>query len=168
MISARDKFFASSGSSTSALGLGIEVVDTTPTSVYNPTTMPLSNGTTDSKRTKSTTFTVTNTTVPMTQSHLGSSSQTQAVSAVSAEEENDPNKQNGVEELDRIPFSNLPSRDPVDMEFKDLSLTVNMGFTKAFLCFADDLGTASNKALETLHKLLTLDVVKQNMTALAS
>lgn len=32
-------------------------------------------------------------------------------------------------------LTNLPHRDPVDMEFKDLSLTVNLGFRKGWFSF---------------------------------
>lgn len=40
----------------------------------------------------------------------------------------DGNGENGVHRLPQ--FSNLPSREPIDLQFKDVVYTVNMGFRK--------------------------------------
>lgn len=40
----------------------------------------------------------------------------------------DGNGENGVRKLPQ--FSNLPSREPIDLQFKDVVYTVNMGFRK--------------------------------------
>lgn len=107
MISAREQFFANTApTSAASVGLGIEIVGGMPP-VYNSTTMPLkaANGN-DGRRESKTT----------------SNSQTDMHEHTA--------KVNTLEEKDAGRFSNLPSRDPVDMQFNNLSLTVNLGFRK--------------------------------------
>ncbi|XP_059222107.1 ATP-binding cassette sub-family G member 4 [Stomoxys calcitrans] len=106
MLSARDQFYSNAASPAAAVGLGIEVVGEMQP-VYHSTTMPLTatNGY-DSRRESKTTPNSTN------DSH---------VPALNGK---------SLREKDMERFSNLPSREPVDMEFNNLSLTVNLGFRK--------------------------------------
>ncbi|KAI8119325.1 ATP-binding cassette sub-family G member 4 [Lucilia cuprina] len=106
MLSARDQFFSTTAPSTAAMGLGLEVVSESQPPVYNTTTMPLltSNGHLDYKNGGRT--------------PANSPVETQAPTLKS-----EMAKDNGR-------FSNLPTREPIDMEFKNLSLTVNLGFRR--------------------------------------
>ncbi|XP_075151469.1 ATP-binding cassette sub-family G member 4 [Haematobia irritans] len=107
MLSAREQFFSNTGPSTAAgVGLGIEVVGELQP-VYNSTTTPMTatNGYGSRRESKTVVNTSVDTQVPMSN---GKSSK----------------------EKDVGRFSNLPSREPVDMEFNSLSLTVNLGFRK--------------------------------------
>lgn len=115
MSSARDQFFSGTAPSSAAIGLGVEIVSSPPPPVYNTTTMPLlssSNG------------------------HLnlrnGTGGRTPANSPT---EPQPPTTIKSEIAKDGGRFSNLPSREPIDMEFKNLSLTVKLGFRKGKLFY---------------------------------
>lgn len=107
MLSARDQFFSGTTSSTAAMGLGFEVIAENQSPVYNATTMPLLalNGR----------HQITN----GTRTPANSPIETPAPPVLKSQTAKD----NGG-------FSNLPAREPIDMEFKNLSLTVQLGFRK--------------------------------------
>lgn len=121
MLTAREEFFAGITPATAAIGVGIELLsnDTNPPTqpVYNPTTLPLStsNG-------KSYTNGV--------HSSLNGSATNHTTQLVIKTNGHTINKSNDSNDDEINPFSNLPCREPVDLEFKSLSLTVNLGFRK--------------------------------------
>ncbi|XP_061392278.1 ATP-binding cassette sub-family G member 4-like [Musca vetustissima] len=107
MISAREQFFANTGPTSGAsVGLGIEIVSEMQP-VYNSTTMPL-------------------------KAANGNGSRRESKTPANSPVDTHPPTLNGntLEEKDMGRFSNLPSREPVDMQFNNLSLTVNLGFRK--------------------------------------
>ncbi|KAM7352809.1 ATP-binding cassette sub-family G member 4 isoform 1-T4 [Cochliomyia hominivorax] len=106
MLSARDQFFSGTAPSSAGIGLGVEVVSSPPPPVYKSTTVPLlsSNGHLDYKN----------------------GGRTPANSPV---ETKPPTIKSEMAENNGR-FSNLPSREPIDMEFKNLSLTVKLGFKR--------------------------------------
>lgn len=124
MLSAREQFFAPSTLPASALGLGIEVVDQRSTTVYSPTTVPLTS--VHGWRNGGSVFA----SAPSRNGNKAHSdqqlSQLQSLMANSSNGCTNGSKNKNSDE----PFSNLPSRLPVDIEFKELSLTVQMGFGK--------------------------------------
>ncbi|XP_073824320.1 ATP-binding cassette sub-family G member 4 [Musca autumnalis] len=105
MLSAREQFFANTAPSSGAsVGLGIEIVGEMQP-VYNSTTMPLKSANGSRRESK-----------------------TPANSPVDTQEPMQNGNTLDGKEMER--FSNLPSREPVDMQFNNLSLTVNLGFRK--------------------------------------
>jgi len=123
MLSAREQFF-NSNDGTAGIGLGIEIGESSTSKagrgVYNATTVPMTSA--SSWRNGQGT---TSTTVPPTVTVTPTSTQIAAVKQTPLEPVNE-----GEEEVhfDMDALSNLPGRDPVDIEFKDLSLTVKLGF----------------------------------------
>lgn len=111
MLSARDQFFSATAPTSAGIGLGVEVISELQPPVYNVTTMPLisSNGHVEYKN----------------------GGKTPANSPV----ESQTPKLNGEMRKDNGRFSNLPAREPIDMEFKNLSLTVKLGFRKGELFY---------------------------------
>lgn len=104
MLSARDQFLSSTTSSTAGIGLGVEIVSSSQQPpVYSSTTMPLvsSNGHMEKTNGRTPANSPVDTQIPKIKSVT-----------------------------DNGRFSNLPSRNPIDMEFKNLSLTVKLGFRK--------------------------------------
>ncbi|XP_067621969.1 ATP-binding cassette sub-family G member 4 isoform X1 [Eurosta solidaginis] len=127
MLSAREQFLTSSTASTSALGLGIEIIDQRSVPVYNSTTVPLT--TLNGLQNNGHTFVSappTNAVHQTTDIHVE-----QRLPQHLPQKSNNSNNCNGLAEQSYDePFSNLPARQPVDIEFKELSLTVQMGFIK--------------------------------------
>lgn len=124
MLSAREQFFSPSTAPASALGLGIEVVDQQSTPVYSQTTVPLTS--VHGWRNGGSVFA----SAPSANGNEPHKDHQQTkiqplITNKSNGYTNDSTEKNCVE-----PFSNLPSRQPVDIEFKELSLTVQMGFGK--------------------------------------
>uniref|UniRef100_A0A1B0ABB5 ABC transporter domain-containing protein n=1 Tax=Glossina pallidipes TaxID=7398 RepID=A0A1B0ABB5_GLOPL len=121
MLTAREEFFAGITPATATIGVGIELLsnDANPPTqtVYNPTTLPLStsNG-------KSYTNGV--------HTSLNGSATNHTTQLVIKTNGHTINKSNDSNDDEINPFSNLPCREPVDLEFKNLSLTVNLGFRK--------------------------------------
>lgn len=125
MLSAREQFF-NSNEGTAGIGLGIEIGESSTSQagrgVYNATTVPMTNA---SSWRKGQTNTVANATPTVSATPASSQVVTvkQAALEPVAEGEEDVH-------FDMDALSNLPGRDPVDIEFKDLSLTVKLGFNR--------------------------------------
>lgn len=114
MLSAREQFF-NSDVGTAGIGIGIELGEVSTSQsgrgVYNATTVAVTKGQTNSAvATPSVTATPLAPLEPVVEAGEGE----------------------GEEELhfDTDALSNLPARQPVDIEFKELSLTVKLGFNR--------------------------------------
>ncbi|XP_002065683.2 ATP-binding cassette sub-family G member 4 [Drosophila willistoni] len=128
MLNAREQFFngGNGDGSVAGLGLGIEITEYGVSNggrVYNTTTVPMT-----SASSWRTTTTTTNSTGNATASTTPSSAQVSS-SAVVTKTPLEPVAEEDVH-FDTDALSNLPARDPVDIEFKELSLTVNLGFNR--------------------------------------
>lgn len=80
-------------------------VDSNDDKVYRPTTVPINNNRSE-----------------VLKSDLSQSNNVR-----------DANGENGVDK--RPQFSNLPSREPIDLQFKDVAYTVSLGFRKGMKLF---------------------------------
>ncbi|XP_023177520.2 ATP-binding cassette sub-family G member 4 [Drosophila hydei] len=120
MLSAREQFFNSDGG-TPGIGLGIEIGESGTAKpgrgVYNATTVPMTSASSWRNGQTNTTTTAT----PTGAAPIASSKQTPLEPVVEDEEDF---------HIDTNALSNLPPRDPVDIEFKELSLTVKLGFNR--------------------------------------
>ncbi|KAH8395176.1 hypothetical protein KR222_005954 [Zaprionus bogoriensis] len=113
MLSAREQFFNGDGGGTAGIGLGIEIGESSTSKagrgVYNATT------------------------VSVTKDQLNSAATTPTVSVTPKQPPLEPVVEaEGEEDLhfDTNALSNLPPRQPLDIEFKELSLTVKLGFNR--------------------------------------
>lgn len=114
MLTARDRFFADATSNTAGIGLGVEIVSDGPSPpVYNPTTMPL--GSTNGLNRNN---------------GNGAGGKTPANSPLDIQAPKLETNYKLLPQKETERFSNLPSREPVDMDFKNLSLTVKLGFRR--------------------------------------
>ncbi|XP_062142467.1 ATP-binding cassette sub-family G member 4 [Drosophila sulfurigaster albostrigata] len=131
MLSAREQFFNSDGG-TAGIGLGIEVGESSTSKagrgVYNATTEPMTNasswgngGTNTATNAAPAAIATSNVTATPTSSQVAAVKQTPLEPVDEGEEE---------VLFDTDALSNLPCRDPVDIEFKELSLTVKLGFNR--------------------------------------
>ncbi|KAH8334078.1 hypothetical protein KR059_006478 [Drosophila kikkawai] len=111
MATAREQFLFGSDNGVAGLGLGIEIGEVTPSRVYNTTTVPVTSAGGWRNGQSSTTTSAVN----------GSTTSKQPPLEPVEEEE---------VHFDIDALNNLPAREPVDMEFKELSLTVKLGFNR--------------------------------------
>lgn len=122
MLSAREQFFNSDGG-TPGIGLGIEIGESGTAKpgrgVYNSTTVPMTSA--SSWRNGHTN--TTSTTTPTGAAPIAAAAAKQPPLEPVVEVEEDFN-------IDTNALSNLPPREPVDIEFKELSLTVKLGFKR--------------------------------------
>ncbi|KAH8287869.1 hypothetical protein KR018_003602 [Drosophila ironensis] len=116
MATAREQFLFGGDNGVAGLGLGIEIGEVTPSRVYNPTTEPV--------RPVQHAALITSPSLP-TPPQVGYSNGATASNQPPLE----PVEEEEVH-FDTDALNNLPAREPVDMEFKELSLTVNLGFKR--------------------------------------
>ncbi|KAH8393163.1 ATP-binding cassette sub-family G member 4 [Drosophila serrata] len=125
MATAREQFLFGSDNGVAGLGLGIEIGEVTPSRVYNATTVPVTSaGGWRNGQSSTTTNVVTPPSVstpPQVAYSNGSTASKQPPLEPVEEEE---------VHFDIDALNNLPAREPVDMEFKELSLTVKLGFNR--------------------------------------
>lgn len=118
MLSAREQFFNDGG--TAGIGLGIEIGESSTSKagrgVYNATTVPMTSA--NSWRNGQTSSTPT-------AAPVVAAAKPQAALEPVAEAEGEEDVHFNTDAL-----SNLPAREPVDIEFKELSLTVKLGFNR--------------------------------------
>ncbi|KAH8260373.1 hypothetical protein KR026_010399 [Drosophila bipectinata] len=124
MATTREQFLFGNESGVAGLGLGIEIGEAPNSRVYNATTEPVSSAGGRRNGQPSTTTTVTPTSAP-TPPQAGYSNGSTASNQPPLE----PVEEEEVH-FDTDALNNLPAREPVDMEFKELSLTVNLGFKR--------------------------------------
>jgi len=123
MATPREQFLFGSDNGVAGLGLGIEIGEVTSSRVYNSTTVPVGN----SGGWRNAQSSVTPPPIP-------------TPPQVNYTNGNAPSKQPPLEPVveeevhfDTDALNNLPAREPVDMEFKELSLTVKLGFNRGEL-----------------------------------
>ncbi|XP_017120884.1 ATP-binding cassette sub-family G member 4 [Drosophila elegans] len=117
MATPREQFLFGSDNGVAGLGLGIEIGEVTSGRVYNSTTVPMNsrNGQTSAPPS------ATPPPVPtQPQVAYSNGSKQSALEPVEEEEVH----------FDTDALNNLPAREPVDMEFRELSLTVKLGFNR--------------------------------------
>lgn len=124
MATTREQFLFGNESGVAGLGLGIEIGEAPNSRVYNATTEPVSSAGGRRNGQPSTTTTVTPTSAP-TPPQAGYSNGSTATKQPPLE----PVEEEEVH-FDTDALNNLPAREPVDMEFKELSLTVKLGFKR--------------------------------------
>ncbi|KAH8410018.1 hypothetical protein KR009_004216 [Drosophila setifemur] len=115
MATAREQFLFGSDNGVAGLGLGIEIGEVTSGRVYNTTTVPVARNGQSSPRI------IVPPTPPQVAYGNGSNASKQPPLEPVEEEEL---------HFDTDALNNLPAREPVDMEFKELSLTVSLGFKR--------------------------------------
>ncbi|XP_017095715.2 ATP-binding cassette sub-family G member 4 [Drosophila bipectinata] len=124
MATTREQFLFGNESGVAGLGLGIEIGEAPNSRVYNATTEPVSSAGGRRNGQPSTTTTVTPTSAPTPPQAWYSNGST-----ASNQPPLEPVEEEEVH-FDTDALNNLPAREPVDMEFKELSLTVNLGFKR--------------------------------------
>ncbi|XP_064548464.1 ATP-binding cassette sub-family G member 4 isoform X2 [Drosophila montana] len=121
MLSAREQFFNDGG--TAGIGLGIEIGESGTSragrGVYNATTVPMTSA--NSWRNGQTSTATSTSTTPTAAPVLAIAKQAALEPVAEGEED---------VHFNTDALSNLPAREPVDIEFKELSLTVNLGFNR--------------------------------------
>ncbi|XP_026844933.1 ATP-binding cassette sub-family G member 4 [Drosophila persimilis] len=127
MPTAREQFF-NAGDGVAGIGLGIEIGEADSGRVYNATTVPMTSA---SSWRNGQTSTATSTTFSSAPTSAPSPPQV-AYSNGAAAIKQPPLESVAEEEVhfDSDALNNLPAREPVDIEFKELSLTVNLGFNR--------------------------------------
>ncbi|ALC39044.1 CG5853 [Drosophila busckii] len=131
MPTARETFFSADGG-TAGIGLGIEIGDTSASQagrgVYNATTVPMTSASSwRNGQTNAATKSTSSVLATPTSSPAVASKQPPLQAVSEAEAEGEPEEEFN---LDLDALSNLPARESVDMEFKELSLTVKLGFNR--------------------------------------
>ncbi|KAH8327956.1 hypothetical protein KR067_002200 [Drosophila pandora] len=124
MATTREQFLFGNENGVAGLGLGIEIGEAPNSRVYNATTEPVSSAGGRRNGQPSTTTTVTPTSAPTPpQAGYTNGSTASKLPPLEPVEEEEVH-------FDTDALNNLPAREPVDMEFKELSLTVNLGFKR--------------------------------------
>ncbi|XP_016940306.1 ATP-binding cassette sub-family G member 4 [Drosophila suzukii] len=122
MATSREQFLFGSDNGVAGLGLGIEIGEVTSGRVYNTTTVPVTNS--GGWRHAQSSVTPPPIPTPPQVTYTNGSSAT-----ASKQPPLEPVEEEEVH-FDTDALNNLPAREPVDMEFRDLSLTVKLGFNR--------------------------------------
>jgi len=125
MATSREQFLFGSDNGVAGLGLGIEIGEVTSGRVYNTTTVPVTNS--GGWRHAQSSVTPPPIPTPPQVTYTNGSSAT-----ASKQPPLEPVEEEEVH-FDTDALNNLPAREPVDMEFRDLSLTVKLGFNRGEL-----------------------------------
>ncbi|EDW52330.1 GM12092 [Drosophila sechellia] len=120
MATPREQFLFGSDNGVAGLGLGIEIGEVTSSRVYNSTTVPVGNSGGWRNAQSSVTPPPIPTPPQVNYTNGNAASKQPPLEPVVEEEVH----------FDTDALNNLPAREPVDMEFKELSLTVKLGFNR--------------------------------------
>ncbi|XP_016979097.1 ATP-binding cassette sub-family G member 4 [Drosophila rhopaloa] len=121
MATSREQFLFGNDNGVAGLGLGIEIGEVNSSRVYNTTTVPVNSTGGWRNGQSSTTSSATPTSAPTPPQVAYSNGSKQPPLEPVVEEE---------VHFDTDALNNLPAREPVDMEFRELSLTVKLGFNR--------------------------------------